>query len=291
MSGARTRLRLVGARRLSVVAGGLATVTLLAGCTSSAARATPAVHAPSPTHATHAMASAARPVAVTFDGLPQVGALFPSASDHHFCTASVVHSPTGNVIATAAHCVVGTGAGLMFVPGYHDGIAPYGRWSVQASYVSARWLRDQDPLTDYAFLTVSPQSRGGRPVEVEQVVGADELVVDRGRTAPVTVVAYPAQSGGRPIICTTAAYPHLGYPGFDCRGYVVGTSGGPWITDYDQATGRGGLYGLIGGLHQGGCTPDTSYSPYFDADTAQVFDRAVQDDPGDDVPAAGSDGC
>ena len=272
--------------------GGLAAVSLLAGCVSSGAHAVPTVRATSSTRAAATSStSTARPVAVAFDGLPQVGALFSGTSDHHFCTASVVHSPAGNVIVTAAHCVVGTGTGIVFAPGYHDGVAPYGRWAVAATYVDPRWLHQHDPLHDYAFLTVSPQSQGGRAVGVEQVVGSDELVVDRDAAAPVTVVAYPAQSGGRPIICTAATYVHQGYPGFDCGGYVGGTSGGPWLTDYDQSTGRGHINGVIGGLHQGGCSPDTSYSPYFDADTAKVFDRAAQDEPGDDVPAAGSDGC
>ena len=157
--------------------------------------------------------------------------------------------------------------------------------------MDARWLRDRDPLADYAFLLVSPQSRDGRAVEVEQEVGADRLVIDRSLTTPVTVVAYPAGVGGRPIISAATTYAHHGYPGFDCRGFVDGTSGGPWLTDYSSATRRGRLYGVVGGLHQGGCSPDTSYTSYFDASTAKVFDRAVQEGTADDVPAAGLDGC
>lgn len=58
-----------------------------------------------------------------------MGALFQGAwqSNPHFCTASVVDSPSGDVIATAAHCLSGNAKDLEFVPMYHDGQAPYGQ--------------------------------------------------------------------------------------------------------------------------------------------------------------------
>jgi hypothetical protein len=274
----RIRLSVTAARRWAILSGWLAVVLLAPGCTPPRSHPAPVPE---------------RPVAVAFKGLPQVGALFAGPSDQglHFCTASVVHSPAGNVIATAAHCLAGTGAGLLFVPGYHDGLAPYGTWAVEAAYVDPRWLRDRDPQADYAFLTVSPHTHDGQPVEVEHVVGGDELVINRSFTTPVTVVAYPGRVGGRPIRCAATTYAHQGYPGFDCRGYVAGTSGGPWLTDDHSGTRGGQLFGVIGGLHQGGCAPDTSYTSHLDDATAKVFDRAARGGVADTVPAAGGDGC
>jgi hypothetical protein len=268
-------------------AGCLVALLLLAACTST-------TRPPAPTTTSSPVTSPTRQsVAVSSNGLPQVGALFAGSSDQglHFCTASVVHSPHGDVIATAAHCLGGTGVGLLFVPGYHDGMAPYGMWSVTAAYVDPRWSSDHDPMTDYAFLTVAAQTRGGRRVALEQVVGSDQLAVGQPFTTPVTVVAYPGRVGGRAIMCSTITYAHQGYAGFDCGGFVGGTSGSPWLMDYRSGTRRGRLYGVIGGLNQGGCTPDTSYSVHFDADTARLLARAEDGPPGDDVPAAGSDGC
>ena len=80
------------------------------------------------------------PDAASFTGISQVGALFQGAwqSNPHFCSASVVDSPSGDVIATAAHCLSGNGQDLEFVPMYHDGQAPYGAWDVtSASSASA----------------------------------------------------------------------------------------------------------------------------------------------------------
>ncbi len=54
-----------------------------------------------------------------------VGALFADGS--HFCTASVVHSEAGDLVLTAAHCVRD---GMTFAPGYHDGVTPFGMWTV-----------------------------------------------------------------------------------------------------------------------------------------------------------------
>jgi V8-like Glu-specific endopeptidase len=232
------------------------------------------------------------PSARSFDGLPQVGALF-SGSDAgpHFCTASVVRSPAHNLLITAAHCLEGTGTNVRFVPMYHDGFAPYGTWAVEAAYVSPSWLTSRDPHEDFAFLTVAPHTLHGKKVNVEDVVGGDRLGTTGGFAVRATVVGYPLGTGGRPIECTNGVYDHLGFLAFDCDGYVNGTSGGPWLIDANRATRRGALYGIIGGLHQGGCTPDISYSSYFGAATTATYQRAVHGAPGDIVPAAGSDGC
>ena len=170
-----------------------------------------------------------------------VGPLFTGPSDTglHFCTASVVHSPAHDLLITAAHCLSGTGAGLSFVPMFHDGAAPFGMWKVVAAYASRRWLSGRDPREDVAFLVVAPRVRKGKRIEVEDVVGADRLVVSSAIPSRATLVGYPIGTGGRPITCTNGVYDHLGYPGFDCGGFVGGTSGGPWITHLDRSTALG----------------------------------------------------
>jgi hypothetical protein len=49
--------------------------------------------------------------------------------------------------------------------------------------------------------------------------------------------------------------------------------------------------GDIGGLHQGGCTPSTSYSPPLGKPAQAALARAVSHAKSDVFPAAGSDGC
>ena len=60
------------------------------------------------------------PVSTTSSGVAEIGPLYRSASaTNHGCTASVVHSPHGDTLVTAAHCVSGKGAGMVFVPSRH----------------------------------------------------------------------------------------------------------------------------------------------------------------------------
>ena len=73
-----------------------------------------------------------------FPGTAAVGALFSVSNGtlgDHFCTASVVHSPHGNLLVTAAHCLSGRTGTIAFVPGYHDGSRPQGVWYVSKVFV------------------------------------------------------------------------------------------------------------------------------------------------------------
>ncbi len=233
------------------------------------------------------------PNAASFDGLPQVGALFQGSwrSEPHFCTASVVDSPSGDVIATAAHCLSGDAKNLEFVPMYHNGQAPYGEWNVTGAYVSERWLLHQDPRADFAFLTVGPQDTGGTERTLQSVVGGDPLAIGSQPPQWTVVVGYPAGMGGQPVICLNRAVARRGYPSFRCGGFANGTSGGPWLAGYDSQTGRGRLYGVTGGRHQGGCVSWVSYSSVFDAGTMAVYQRAVTGRSPNVVPPAQPGSC
>jgi len=228
------------------------------------------------------------PDAASFAGLSQVGALFQGAwqNNPHFCTASVVDSPSGDVIATAAHCLSGDAKDLEFVPMYHDGQAPYGAWNVTGAYVSQRWQQHQDPQADFAFLTLSPQDNDGQGRTVQSVVGGDPLVIGHQPPQWTVVVGYPAGSDDQPVICLNQTFARGGYPSFRCGGFVSGTSGGPWLADYNSQAGRGDLYGVTGGRHQGGCVNWVSFSSSFNADTMAVYERAVAGRQPDVIPAA-----
>ena len=108
-----------------------------------------------------------------FAGTPAVGALFTTSAgklDQHFCTASVVNSPDGDLAITAAHCVTGTSGTIDFVPGYDNGATPYGVWTVTKVYVDQAWSSSSSPDDDFAFLRIS---QSGSSVPVEDVTGHD----------------------------------------------------------------------------------------------------------------------
>jgi V8-like Glu-specific endopeptidase len=219
-----------------------------------------------------------------FTGVPQVGALF-SASDGsvqgqgHFCSGSVVNSPQGDVVLTAAHCVYDTNGAytdLAFVPGYHDGQDPYGVWTPSDVVVPPQWAADEDPDYDVAFLVVH---EAGSSARIQDVVGGDQLGLEPAYAGLTQVVGYP-QTTEKPITCTNLTTqvtdPSLTVPQlqFDCVDYPGGTSGGPFLRAVDANTGLGTVVGVIGGFEAGGDTPDVSYASYFGPWVGSLFAQA-----------------
>ncbi len=221
---------------------------------------------------------------VTVGSVRTTGPLYLPGAASHICTASVVSSPTHDLVTTAAHCVIGTGAGMTFVPGSVNGSAPYGAWTVTAAYVDPAWKSRQDPLRDVAFLRVAPHFANGALRHVEEFTGGNRLIMTPRTIGRVVVPAYLLGVGGSPITCLATAYRTGAYSTFDCGGYGNGVSGAPWIQGST-------VLGVIGGLHQGGCLPMTSYSAPFDVATLATYQRAVSHAAADVVPVPGSDGC
>ncbi|GAA1955274.1 hypothetical protein GCM10009838_08670 [Catenulispora subtropica] len=196
-----------------------------------------------------------------------------SGVDSHFCSASVVHSPAGNLVITAGHCVYSDGPkqNIAFAPGYHDGKTPYGSWNVTKIVVSDAWRSTNDQDQDVAFLQVAPSGSGA---SLESVTGANQIAFDRGFGMPVTVPAYP-QGSGTPITCVAPAVKYSAtQTEWDCRGYPDGTSGAPFLTDVDASGEKGTVVGVIGGYQQGGSTPDVSYSSYFGGAIQALYQNA-----------------
>lgn len=209
--------------------------------------------------------------AQTFEGIPKVGAVFFSVGgvvSAHYCTGSVVHSGSGDLIVTAGHCVYNKIFGgwqdhIVFVPGYHDDIAPYGLWVATTAYLNAQWVSNQDPDGDIAFLKV--RKSGGGSQTLESLTGADTLAVTPGYENPVSVVAYPL-TAAKPVGCgiDTKKFSDTQLE-LDCAGLPDGASGSPFIASGNR------LVGVLGGYEQGGNNPDISYSIYFTDRVAQIY--------------------
>ena len=220
----------------------------------------------------------------TFAGLPSVGAIFGAdgarASDsHHFCTASVVDSPGGNVVATAAHCVVTPGSGtaapgpVVFVPGYHDKQEPYGEWISSRILVDPRWTANGDPDYDVAFLVV--QRDHDPSARLSDYVGAQQIAFGTQLPQQVGVIGYPS-AAEEPVAChnTLKAFSPT-QSEFDCPGFTDGSSGGPMLTGIDARTGRGTLIGVIGGYEQGGYSDSVSYASSFGDAVKSLYQQAT----------------
>ncbi|MBV9919660.1 MAG: trypsin-like peptidase domain-containing protein [Pseudonocardia sp.] len=204
---------------------------------------------------------------------PATGALFDGPPDQlgaHYCSGSVVDTPAGDVVLTAAHCVAdGDGSaprtGMSFVPGYHDHSEPFGIWTVATATVDDAWRDQADPDHDVAFLTVT---RDGAP-PIQHVVGAYHLDLDAGSTISVDALGYPdfaedplQRSGTTTRFSPTQLQLHA-------HGLYDGTSGSPWLR-----TGDTDVIAVTGGHAEGGRDPDTSYATYLGADAAALFRQA-----------------
>lgn len=179
---------------------------------------------------------------------PRVGVLI-DASGEHWCTASVVHSPRGDLALTAAHCV--DDSDTYFVPGYDNGRRPYGTWQVVALHI--------DDEADVAFLVLD------RPVE--PVTGAYSLA--NGGTGEVRMIGYP-DTLDQPVTCTNSTVTLDVGNRIECTDFSDGTSGSPWLTPDDE------VVGIIGGYEEGGLTADVSYSPVFDDRVEALYAQATR---------------
>jgi V8-like Glu-specific endopeptidase len=180
------------------------------------------------------------------------------------CSGAVVDAPNGSVIATAAHCVRTRAAPeppreVWFVPAYDRGRGRHRAdgWLVTSFHTPDGWdiARETEAILphDYAFLTVG--EKDGRTIQ--ETHGANRLAFEPvGEGRPVTVLGYPAAApydgeslhycAGETDVLTEgeAQQPNLG--GLllrDCD-LTAGSSGGPWLTDWDQAAESGTLVGV-----------------------------------------------
>jgi V8-like Glu-specific endopeptidase len=209
-----------------------------------------------------------------------IGALFfttaSGALSSHFCTGTVVSSPTKDLVLTAAHCVYGSGyggyaKGVVFVPGYEDGNAPYGIWLPSKIMVDSNWTTSTDPDDDVAFLRV----HRGTDTDLQDLTGADRLAVDPAYRTLVRVIGYPGDSDA-PVLCDNYTSEQSATQlRWACAGYPTGTSGSPFLSQIDSSTGIGEVTGVIGGYETGGDSSNVSYSSYFGSRVNSLYQQAI----------------
>jgi Trypsin-like peptidase domain len=243
-------------------------VLALAACTSAAPATAPAAPAPSPDGIGRvASEKAAR----------HAGTLFRAGTGGHFCSGTVVGGGDADLVVTAAHCVT-SGAGLAayadleYAPAYRNGTAPYGVWKAARVTVDPRWTEHADPDLDVAFIELAP--RDGQ--RVTDVVDAQRIAFGTPGRGSVRLTGYP-DGADDPLTCLgTMTQRADGQLRVACTGYAAGTSGTPWLTDFDPGTHTWAVVGVIGGFQLGGDTDDVSYSPYFGPDVQHLYQQAVQ---------------
>ncbi|WIX79089.1 hypothetical protein QRX50_48535 [Amycolatopsis carbonis] len=216
-----------------------------------------------------------------------VGRLF--FTDHgedSSCTATVVDSANGSTVVTAGHCVNNTdllgednqwNAHSMFVPGYHDGQTPYGKFVGRFGVANSSWLANDQidaqkfDTFDQAFVVLNPGADGTSLQD--KVDAAQKIGFDLPGDADVHQFGYPRASadpareglpeytGARLAFCEGPARHWVGTADApdspDQYGTACimggGSSGGPRVRDFDATTGVGTVVG------------DNTHAGFFDA--------------------------
>lgn len=198
-----------------------------------------------------------------------VGKLVTELGDGQYgvCSGAIVDSPSGSVVATAAHCVTSPDSPRVpargwFAPGY-DRVGPQRAvdrgWRVVSYHTPPGWdveraLADILPH-DYAFVTV--EKRGGR--SIQEAYGANRLdfapIDADGDVTPLGYPVNPSDSRSPLASCVgtaevltdeTAHAANVGGLLMDgCEDLTEGASGGPWLRELDVERGAGRLVGVM----------------------------------------------
>ncbi|MFE6743006.1 trypsin-like serine peptidase [Streptomyces tubercidicus] len=192
------------------------------------------------------------------------------------CSGDAVTSGNKSTVLTAGHCVKLQGAwhtNWVFVPGYHDGEAPYGKWPAAKTLATPQWTASEDINYDVGAAVVAPLD--GK--KLTDVVGGQGLSFNSGYSKPMYAFGFPAAApydGSKLIYCSgnTIKDPLFSQDhGLPCN-MTGGSSGGPWFTTFDEKTGTG----LQSSVNSFGYQfwPNTMFGPYFGDDAKNLYNTA-----------------
>jgi V8-like Glu-specific endopeptidase len=250
-----------------------------------------------------------------FDGIEVGGGEFPSIANgkvfgefriqlspeeieikKYECSASVVPSRKGNVILTAAHCVIDPETGtpatvgsVIFIPGYHNGVGPDGAWealSYRATESWSKWAERKvtppNEGSDLAFLLLEVNKEKENlhyGENVEKVVGSVGIAFDQACSQTYTQYGYPAESPYNGEVLYSHATPYAGTdpspaiapkPIKIASDFTRGASGGPWTIGSSSS-----LTALSVTAYSYENQPGYLYGPYFGEAARTAYEHAA----------------
>lgn len=180
-----------------------------------------------------------------------VGKLYftiPGSGDFQ-CSASTI---ANRLIATAAHCMYGSGVGFYtnwaFIPGFDGSKStlatqrPFGTWTWSRGQISQTWINTGGSLPnngDFGILELADQSFGGAPLAVWKKSGKLGVEIGHLFDTAVTMLGYPCNFDSCNIMQRVDSSDHR--PGSAATGnnayeygsdMTGGSSGGPWVENF-----------------------------------------------------------
>ncbi|MFD3925300.1 trypsin-like serine peptidase [Streptomyces sp. NPDC058614] len=211
--------------------------------------------------------------------LKTVGRLFfvNSRGSDTWCTATAVKSANRSTVMTAAHCVrlgsspFNTSSSMVFVPGYNKGQKPYGAFAVRIAATPRSW--EKESTNDMSALVVDTDKSSRK---LTDVVGGQAIAFNRAVGGTISAFGYSAtnpQLGEELLRCVGTPKKKHGLQAIPCD-LTGGSSGGPWLADFNAASGKGVLVSVNSGLDS--LTPTEMQGELFGATAKKVYDRAQQ---------------
>lgn len=215
-----------------------------------------------------------------------VGRLYLSKNGEPLvCSAAVVNSESGSLVATAAHCIWDYAgddewaSNVLFVPGDTAGEAPYGRWAAETMYAPTAFIESatvnesggvvgEGWAYDFAFLRMRPLE--GRTIQ--EALGAQGIAFGEPAEGLI-VIGYPTAppfDGTTMHYCSSPSWVQGSFNTYSIPcSMTPGCSGGPWFTRFDPETGAGYLVATtstVGANISGAQFNETAENLYRQAD-------------------------
>jgi hypothetical protein len=235
--------------------------------------------------AERALADFAEVADPTAPGFRENGAIFvklPRGEGLARCSGTSVDAPNMSVVFTAAHCVNDGGLDKwfdrdwVFVPGYHDGVLPFGVFVAKWLGVTRPWIEGGSENGDVGAAVVSHNERGQR---LGAAVGGYGIAWNLSPRQVFDVHGYPAAKpfdGASQRVC--AGKPFLGHDfasflwlgplnmAVDCP-LTGGASGGGWTIRGD----------VLNSVTDYGYSDEarTTFGPYFGRAVGALYRRAA----------------
>ena len=204
----------------------------------------------------------------------------------YVCSGSSINSGSKRLVATAGHCVHG-GPGKdwhtnwIFAPGYNNG-ATYGTYQAATLRTFVDWIdygqSGRGFNSDVAFVTTYNGSTSG--AAVVNAVGGHGLRWGGGTEFDVSIFGYPTNLDGGQIMWACWGTTQTGWNGSYKFNHIAGcnfgggSSGGPWLDEYDNANGLGYVRSVTSHGPE-----NNAYirGPYFDSRVNDLFVAANKD--------------
>jgi len=219
---------------------------------------------------------------------------FTLGGEDYVCSGTLVGGKRPDVVLTAAHCVSGgPGPGgatqwatnWMFVPGFADGLLPYGEYTARRFFVSKDWTGPQGGREQYdaAFVQVAAATLHGVSGPwvsgaVQPPPGLPVTFAARQDAAPLSrtyVFGYPAELPYSGLDQNYCAGP-VGAAGGSVRtpcGMTAGDSGGPWLAGFVPRTGTGQVVAVS--TYKVSGSPRVLYGAVLGPQARALYERAV----------------